>query len=487
MIMSAKAQAVETAKMLLLCCSCRPSHSPAGHHRPQDTSKTLMIRLLFVKLHGKLVPQSSRPILHERSKPKHHCQTPFERSQLRHDDDTANRGGGNRKSNASSCHFYASSSSSVSTKVIVTPSAGTLRLTESKPELLAPLELSRLVRMLGRSRATTLDAGGRLAPVETEESALASRVLMCSAVLLTSGDARADVHGGDLGPARDAGGRGLKTALLGATAGSDGNLAATGGGNDGSGRGRTLLSALGLATAGAGGGNLIVVDDDADAGALGASSELDLGTLDESGLGVAKGAVEAGNVTLGDGSGGLVSIFLVFLVLNILRRSGDLDAGLDLLAVAAQDAGDVVGLTGSISDGCLYFLAGQKATYLLLVLVLRVGGDDDGGLLGLGRRRGVLVVLGDGGGGVDGGALEGGHERVDVGLASERNLAITDHQGGRVGSEVDIKGHGADPGDQAGKGDNVGDECGEHLGGWYVQEDVWWKWRGLLGRKDDYV
>ena len=59
----------------------------------------------------------------------------------------------------------------------------------------------------------------------------------------------------------------------------------------------------------------MVLDNDADAGALGACAELDLGALGEGGLGVGESAVEAGQISLAD-----------------LLRLGPVDAGRDGLA-----------------------------------------------------------------------------------------------------------------------------------------------------------
>lgn len=75
---------------------------------------------------------------------------------------------------------------------------------------------------------------------------------------LTGWHTPADVHGCHLGP--DPGSRGLDDVALGG---------------------------------GAAGGRA-VVDDDADAGSLGAGPELDLGALDQGGLGVGERTVEAG-------------------------------------------------------------------------------------------------------------------------------------------------------------------------------------------------
>lgn len=88
---------------------------------------------------------------------------------------------------------------------------------------------------------------------------------------LTSWDTAADVHG--CHPGSDLGGSGLIDI--------------------------TLLGSL----AGAGSGGGVVVDNDTDTRALGASSELHLGSLDEGGLGEGERTVEAGKVTLLLGGG----------------------------------------------------------------------------------------------------------------------------------------------------------------------------------------
>lgn len=95
---------------------------------------------------------------------------------------------------------------------------------------------------------------------------------------LTGRNARADVHGGDLDLR-------AKVAALERGGGGGGSTCSWCGGGGGT---------LCCSSTRAGSGLLVVVDDDTDArSALTTSSELHLGSLDESSLGVLQGTVEA--------------------------------------------------------------------------------------------------------------------------------------------------------------------------------------------------
>lgn len=195
---------------------------------------------------------------------------------------------------------------------------------------------------------------------------------------------------------------------------------------------------------------LVVIDDDADAGALGARAELDLRPLDERGLGVLQGAVEALDVALRDGCG------CVGVLGGFVWGLGDLETRFDFLALAAEDGGDFSCL------GCLLVSATEIVrfvrTYVLLLDLFAVGAHDDGALGAAVVALGCHVA-----GRRDGRALEGRHEGVDVGLAAEGDLTITDHQRRRVGAEVDVERHGADKGSEAGEGEHVAEVYGEHV------------------------
>lgn len=90
--------------------------------------------------------------------------------------------------------------------------------------------------------------------------------------------------------------------------------------------GQVPLRLAGDTSSDACGGRGVVVDDDTDAGATLARAELDLGSLDQSGLSILQGAVEAGQVTL-------------------VEIRGLLVAGKDSLAHALE-RGDLLGLGG---------------------------------------------------------------------------------------------------------------------------------------------
>lgn len=196
------------------------------------------------------------------------------------------------------------------------------------------------------------------------------------------------------------------------------------------------------------GGLLVVVDDDTDTGSGG--SELDLGALLEGGLGVRQGAVEAvlalhqvaalflPGLDLGN-------VLIVLLILSLL-------AGVELLSYAWNgERRLLVGENKIIS----YWLKGTQRTkrtgpYRLV---------DDRGLLdtlagGGGGGRDSLT-LGDGSVGSGSGSLEGVDETLGAcgAVSGERNLTITDHQGGRVSAQVDVKrgraGRGGEDGDKA--------------------------------------
>lgn len=128
---------------------------------------------------------------------------------------------------------------------------------------------------------------------------------------LTGRNARADVHGGDLDL--------LASSQVPPLEPGDGGTFGRGGRGGGS-RG----SGLSVASAWASGGFSVVVDDDADASTTLASSELNLGSLDQGSLSVLQGTVEAG-LTLGEAR------CLSFL------------SGRDLLAHALK-RGDLLGL-----------------------------------------------------------------------------------------------------------------------------------------------
>lgn len=220
---------------------------------------------------------------------------------------------------------------------------------------------------------------------------------------------------------------------------------------------------LGAAT-GPRGGLLVVVDNDADAGALGAGTELDLGALDEGGLGVAQRAVEAREVALRR-------------LAVCLARGGGPGAGFDLLAVDAEEGRNLLGLLLVRGQG-LALGRGRRVDDDGLGLVARL--LDGRGLGG----RGLLSV-GHACGGVDGGALEDVHQAVDVAVTAKGDLAVTDHEGWGVGAEVDVQGQGVDVADEAGGGQDVVVVAVQHGGGasYSSRSTAYFGLKGVMGRQ----
>lgn len=128
---------------------------------------------------------------------------------------------------------------------------------------------------------------------------------------LTRRNARANVHGGDLDLLAE-------TQIPPLLEPGDGGLSRS------SGRGSSNSSTLGVSSAWTGGGLGVVVDNDTDASTTLTSSELHFGALDQGGLSVLQGAVEAG------------------LALGEVRRLSFL-SGRDLLAHTLK-RGDLLGL-----------------------------------------------------------------------------------------------------------------------------------------------
>ncbi|GKT85001.1 hypothetical protein Ct61P_02851 [Colletotrichum tofieldiae] len=159
---------------------------------------------------------------------------------------------------------------------------------------------------------TLLGVAGTTWAIGTEGSRATSfSGVISTPIDLVSFDCPADVHGGNLGTAA----RGL-LGLVGA--GLDLLL-----GNDGARGALALLRRLALSRltlSGLGGGVLVVFDENTNTGASLASAKLDLGALDEGGLGVLQSAVETGQISLLAGGVGL----------------GELDTRGDLLAHALE-------------------------------------------------------------------------------------------------------------------------------------------------------